>query len=128
MAVRRARPRSWAARTCRSERPGPARWSIAIALVWHRVAGLQHVGAAEGVVLDVAAVRDLEGAGREPAEERDLAQRIGIPDQLDLRVLGAHRADRRIARGVAPGRRARARHAAGVGAHVAPKGGRLLEV
>src|SRR3954470_7853076 len=62
------RARSCAARTCRSDRP-PAGdtgsdWFEAMAnsLIRQPVAGLQQVGVAEGGVLKVVAVRDLEGA------------------------------------------------------------------
>src|SRR5580693_2694677 len=96
MARLRARPRSRAARTCRRF----SRSSRAIALVWHRVAGLEHVGVAEGVILKVATVGDLERPGGEPAKEGDRCPRGGVPDQLHLRVLRADGADRRIGRGV----------------------------
>src|SRR6185437_14363403 len=88
----RARPRSRAARTCRRVK----RFSRGIALVWHRIARLEDVGVAEAGALVVVAVGDLERPAGEPAEERDVAQRLGVPDQLHLRVLGVHRPQLRI--------------------------------
>src|SRR5450631_1107232 len=93
MARLRARPRSRAARTCRRV----SRSSRTICLVWHRVAGLEHVRVAEAVVLKVSTVRDLERPGGEPAKEGDRVPRGGVPDQLDLGVLGVDRANRRVA-------------------------------
>src|SRR3954454_22016951 len=96
MARLRARPRSRAARTCRRV----SRSSRTIWLVWHRVAGLEHVGVAEAVVLEVATIGDLERPGGEPAKEGDRLPRGSVPDQLRLRVLRAHRPDRRVGRRV----------------------------
>src|SRR3954449_7185433 len=97
MARLRARPRSRAARTCRRvSRSSRTIWSV-----WHRVAGLEDVGVAEAVVLEVATVGDLEGPGGEPPKKGDRFPGGSVPHQLHLRVLRAHRADRRVGRCVA---------------------------
>src|SRR6185436_18227683 len=45
-------------------------------LVRQLVVGLQYVCVVEGGVLEVVAVRDLEGAGGEPVQERYVAQHV----------------------------------------------------
>src|SRR3954469_19445315 len=94
-----ARPRSWAARTRASERRSGSRAGIraegstAIASVWHRVAGLQHVSTAEVGALEVMAVSDLETAGREPPEERIRPQRLRAPIKLCFGIVRGDRAE-----------------------------------
>src|SRR4051812_13845518 len=86
IACRVARARNCAARTCRNERAPPDRTDASsrdamplsvirqspdplgrAPLERQPVAGLEDVGVAEAVVLEVVAVRDLEGSGRKPA-------------------------------------------------------------